>query len=546
MLFGEPNAITTDDIALRGQECPRSGNSPPANPRPVIGKIRRFTFGPTAYDGHPMKAVILNNTVLRDGHQSLAATRMTTAQMLPACADLDGLGFGALETWGGATIDSCLRFLGENPFERLGTLKAALPKTPHMMLLRGQNIVQYTSFPDDVVTAFVKCSAARGMDIFRIFDALNDTRNLVTAVKAVRDAGKHAQGVICYTTSPVHTVDMFLKLGVELEAMGCHSICVKDMAGLIPPHIAHTLIKGLKERVKIPVVLHSHDTAGLAGAAYYAAVDAGVDSIDVSITPFANGTGQPDTVRMIALLEGHPRQPAHNPAALQKLREYFTGVYAELGKFTSPANERVDSDTLCYQVPGGMLSNFRNQLKEQNMGDKFDQVMLEIPYVRECLGWIPLVTPTSQIVGTQAMLNVKFGRWKNLSQPAIDILLGKYGRTPGPVNAELLEMAEKKTGQKRIEGRAADLLEPRMEKLKAELAAKGLPATDELAVLHAMFPQELAKIYAPKPAETAAAAPAKPAAPATPAPASTAPAGPGKRYNLTLGGKVYPVSVEEV
>src|SRR5690606_23251449 len=274
--------------------------------------------------------------------------------------------------------------------------------------------------------------------------------------------------------------------------------------------------------------------------------DPGVDSFDVSITPFANGTGRPDTVRMIALLEGHPRQPAHNPAALQQLREYFTGVYAELGKFTSPANERVDSDTLCYQVPCGMLSNFRNQLIQQNMGDKFDQVMLEIPYVRECLGWIPLVTPTSQIVGTQAMLNVKFGRWKNLSQPAIDILLGKYARTPGPVNAELLALAEKKTGQKRIEGRAADLLEPRMEKLKAELAAKGLPATDELAVLHAMFPQELAKIYAPKPAETAAAAPAKPAAPATPAPASTAPAGPGKRYNLTLGGKVYPVSVEEV
>jgi pyruvate carboxylase subunit B len=504
-----------------------------------------------------MKPVIFNNTVLRDGHQSLAATRMTTAQMLPACAELDGLGFGALETWGGATIDSCLRFLGENPFERLGKLKAALPKTPHMMLLRGQNIVQYTSFPDDVVTAFVKCSAERGMDIFRIFDALNDTRNLVTAVNAVKAAGKHAQGVICYTTSPVHTVDMFLKLGVELEAMGCHSICVKDMAGLIPPHIAYTLIKGLKERVKIPVVLHSHDTAGLAGAAYYAAVDAGVDSIDVSITPFANGTGQPDTVRMVAMLEGHPRCPtgAYDPGVLQRMRDYFSGVYADLAKFTSPANERVDSDTLCYQVPGGMLSNFRNQLKEQNMADKFDQVMLEIPYVRKCLGWIPLVTPTSQIVGTQAMLNVKFGRWKNLSQPAMDILLGKYGRTPGPVDPELLDMAEKKAGQKRIEGRPADLLEPRMEKLKAELAAKGFPATDELAVLHAMFPQELAKVLAPKPAAAPAApAPAAPpAAAAQVAPAApvvghavATPAGPGRKYNLTLGGRVYPVCVEEV
>ncbi len=500
-----------------------------------------------------MKPVTFNNTVLRDGHQSLAATRMTTAQMLPACADLDGLGFSAVETWGGATIDSCLRFLDENPFERLGKLKAALPKTPHMMLLRGQNIVQYTSFPDDVVTAFVKCSAERGMDIFRIFDALNDTRNLVTAVNAVKAAGKHAQGVICYTTSPVHTVEMFLQLGVKLEAMGCHSICVKDMAGLIPPHIAYSLISGLKDLVKIPVVLHSHDTAGLAGAAYYAAVDAGVDSIDVSITPFANGTGQPDTVRMIAMLEGHPRCPTgYDPGVLQRLRDYFSGVYADLSKFTSPANERVDSDTLCYQVPGGMLSNFRNQLKEQNMADKFDQVMLEIPYVRKCLGWIPLVTPTSQIVGTQAMLNVKFGRWKNLSQPAVDILLGKYGRTPGEVDPELLAMAEKKTGQKRIEGRPADLLEPRMDKLKAELTAKGFPATDELAVLQAMFPQELAKVLAPKP-EVAPVAP-QPAAPAAAAPvqpfvgvpAASVPAGPGKKYNLTLGGRVYPVNVEEV
>lgn len=496
-----------------------------------------------------MKAVTFNNTVLRDGHQSLAATRMTTAQMLPACADLDGLGFSAVETWGGATIDSCLRFLDENPFERLGKLKAALPKTPHMMLLRGQNIVQYTSFPDDVVTAFVKCSAERGMDIFRIFDALNDTRNLITAVNAVKAAGKHAQGVICYTTSPVHTVDMFLQLGIELEAMGCHSICVKDMAGLIPPHIAYSLIKSLKARVKIPIVLHSHDTAGLAGAAYYAAVEAGVDSIDTSITPFANGTGQPDTVRMIAMLEGHSRVPSYNQSVLLRLSDYFNGVYADLSKFTSPANERVDSDTLAYQVPGGMLSNFRNQLKEQNMADKFDQVMLEIPYVRKCLGWIPLVTPTSQIVGTQAMLNVKFGRWKNISQPALDILLGKYGRTPGPVDPELLAMAEKKSGQKRIEGRPADLLEPRMEKLKAELTSKGFPATDELAVLQAMFPQELAKVLAPKPD----------LAPAAPPSASTPPAGAAKsvttvvtgsdgvtKYNLTIGDQVYPVSVEDV
>lgn len=500
------------------------------------------------------RPVVFNNTVLRDGHQSLAATRMTTAQMLPACADLDALGFGALETWGGATIDACLRYLGENPFERLGALKAAAPRTPQWMLLRGQNIVQYTSFPDDVVEAFVACTAARGLDMFRIFDALNDLRNIRTAVAAVKRAGKHAQGVVCYTTSPVHTPEVFLQLGEEIAAMGCDSICLKDMAGLIGPQAAATIIRGWKERLKIPVVLHSHDTAGLAGAAYWAAVEAGVDYIDTSIAPFANGTGQPDTMRMLAVLAGHPRCPSYDRARLARLRQHFDKVYLELAKFTSPANERVDSDTLSYQVPGGMLSNFRNQLKEQKMADRIEDVLAEIPYVRECLGWIPLVTPTSQIVGTQAMLNVKFGRWKNLAQATIDILLGKYGRTPGPVDAALLKLAEEKSGQKHIEGRAADLLPPRMPKLKEELRAKGLPDTDELAVLHAMFPQELEKLLKPAPAPAAPTAPVAPppavAAPPAPprAPVALGAIGSGLRrdYAITIDGQRYPVTVEEV
>ena len=332
---------------------------------------------------------------------------MTTAQMLPVAPELDKLGFAGLETWGGATIDSCLRYLNENPFDRLRALKKAAPVTPHIMLLRGQNIVQYTSFPDDVVEAFVNCSAKAGMDIFRIFDALNDVRNLKTAVQAVIKAGKHARGELCYTTSPVHTPEAFVAMGIELEKMGCHSIGIKDMAGLIKPHVAATLVTELRKTVKIPIVLHSHDTAGLAAPSYMAATDAGIDTVEVSIVPFANGTSQPDTIRMLALLEGSPRCPKFDTDAIHKLQGYFEGVYRELSKFTSPANEKVDADILTYQVPGGMLSNFRNQLKEMKMEDKYEEVLKEIPYVRACLGYIPLVTPTSQIVGTQAMLNVE-------------------------------------------------------------------------------------------------------------------------------------------
>lgn len=501
-----------------------------------------------------MATVLFNNTVLRDGHQSLAATRMSTAQMLPAAPILDEMGFAGLETWGGATIDSCLRYLNENPFDRLRALKKAAPKTPQIMLLRGQNIVQYTSFPDDVVEAFVRANAAAGQDIFRIFDALNDPRNLRTAVKTVLACGKHARGEICYTTSPVHTIKAFVELGIELREMGCHSIGIKDMSGVIAPRIAYDMVKELKARVGLPITLHTHDTAGLGAAAYLAAIDAGVDAVETSIVPFANGTSQPDTLRMLALLEGHPRCPTFDPKKLQQLREYFTIVYKELEKFTSPANERVDSDTLVYQVPGGMLSNFRNQLKEQNMTDKFEQVMAEIPYVRSCLGWIPLVTPTSQIVGTQAMLNVKFGRWTNFSQPAIDIALGKYGRTPGPIDASVRELAIKKSGQQPVECRPADLLQPRLGKLREELAAANLPTDDEACVLHAMFPREFAALHK-KPAAVApapAAAPTTPAATPAPAPAAIAPtvtseSGPGpiRNFVLTINGVRTQVTVEE-
>lgn len=485
--------------------------------------------------------------MLRDGHQSLAATRMTTAQMLPAAPILDGMGFAGLETWGGATIDSCLRFLGENPFDRLRALKKAAPSTPQLMLLRGQNIVQYTSFPDDVVEAFVRADAAAGQDIFRIFDALNDTGNLATAITTVKACGKHARGEICYTTSPVHTVEAFVKMGSELRDLGCDSIGIKDMSGVIAPRVAYDMVSQLRRKVGLPLTLHTHDTAGLGAAAYLAAIDAGVDIVETSIAPFANGTGQPDTLRMLALLEGHERCPKFDLKKLAELRDYFTGVYKELGKFTSPDNERVDSDTLIYQVPGGMLSNFRNQLKEQNMADKFQEVMAEIFYVREALGWIPLVTPTSQIVGTQAMLNVKFGRWKTIAPAAADIALNKYGRPPGPVSPELIKLIKDRTSQSPIEGRPADALAPRMTKLREELAAKGLPTDDEACVLHAMFPQEFAKLHAPAPAPAPAPAsvPSAPVAPAASAPSSAVSSG-ALRYRLTIEGRASQVTVEEL
>ena len=484
-----------------------------------------------------MKPVTFNNNTLRDGHQSLAATRMSTEQMIPIAPDLDSIGFGALETWGGATIDSCLRFLGENPFDRLDTLKKLAPKTPHMMLLRGQNIVQYTSFPDDVVEAFVACSAKHGMNVFRIFDALNDTRNLVTCIKAVKKAGQHAQGTICYTTSPVHTLEAFVAMGVELEKLGCDSICIKDMAGLISPSTAGALVKQLKAKVKIPIAIHTHNTAGLGGAAYYAAIENGVDSIDVANVPFANGTGQPDMMMMLAMLDRSDRRPDYDTSKIPAIRVHLEKIYGELKAFTSPNNEKTDADILQFQVPGGMLSNFRNQLKEQGMSERYDDVLAEIPYVRECLGWIPLVTPTSQIVGTQAMLNVKFGRWKMISQPAMDIALNKYGRTPGPINPEVLAEVIKRTGQQPVQVRNADLLEPRMPKLKAELKAKGFDDSDENAVLWAMFPAELEKVLKGE----------KPAAPkpAAAAPSAAASAAVGRKYVLNIDGARHNVTVEE-
>jgi len=471
----------------------------------------------------------------------MAATRMTTAQMLPGAEILDGMGFGMLETWGGASIDSALRFLGEQPFDRIRKVNAVAPKTPQGMLLRGQNIVQYRCFPDDVVESFVSASAAAGMEVFRIFDALNDARNLSTAVAAVRKSGKHARGEICYTTSPVHTTEAFVKYACELKEMGCHSLAIKDMAGVITPTPAAQAIREIKKLTGLPITLHSHDTAGLAASSYLAAIDAGVDAVETSISPFANGTSQPDTLRMLALLEGHPRQPDFDRKKLAELRDYFTKVYKELSAFTSHANEVVESDTLIYQVPGGMLSNFRVQLKEMKMDDRTAEVLAEIPFVRKALGWPPLVTPISQIVGTQSMLNVKFGRWKNFSPQAMDIALGRYGNTPGPIDPEVLKIAEKNTGKERMSGRPADGMEPRMPEIRKELAAKGLPTDDEACVLFEMFPREYEKLHAPPPPAQVPS----PAQGAAPLPSTSLHASGITRMRLSIEGLTSEILIEE-
>lgn len=493
-----------------------------------------------------MNPVIFNSTVLRDGHQSLAATRMKTEQMLPILEALDSIGYGALETWGGATIDSGLRFLKEFPFKRLDAIRAKT-KSKHMMLLRGQNIVAYDQNPDDVVTAFVQKSVSHGMNILRIFDALNDTRNMQTAIQATKKAGAHAQGTICYTKSPVHNIEGFVKMGCELAAMGCDSICIKDMAGLIPPYVAAAIIKGLKQQIKIPVVLHTHETAGLGASAYLAAIEAGVDSVDVGIRPFADGTAQPDHVRMNALLEGASRKSEkYDLKKIAEISAYLKTVYSQLGKFTSHANEVVDTDAITYEVPGGMLSNFRTQLAELKMEDRFNEVFAEIPYVREKLGWIPLVTPTSQIVGTQAVMNVKFGRWKNFIPGAMNIALGYFGRTPASVDPEIQKLAATLSKKDPITCRPADLIKPRMEALCAELSANKLPSDDEHCVIYAMFPQQVKELYNPPaaPSQNPAGAPVV----STTTAASPVVAGAGKTYDLSfsINGQKTSAKVEEL
>lgn len=388
------------------------------------------------------KPVKIVETVLRDGHQSIAATRMRIVDMLPVLEKIDNAGYYAVEAWGGATFDSCLRFLHEDPWQRLRLLKKNLPHTPIQMLLRGQNVLGYTNLADDVVSEFVKRSVDNGVSIIRIFDALNDTRNLETAMRATKEAGGHAQGCIVYTISPYHKDADFVKLGKELVQMGADSICIKDMAGLLRPYEAYNLVKALKAEINLPINLHTHFTSGMGDMTYMKAIEAGVDIVDTALSPFSCSTSQPCTESLVAALQGSAYDTGINLPLLHDLADYFKGVKKDLVEdFNLNTNIPIDPKVLTFQIPGGMLSNLLNQMKEMGVADKYPQLLEEMPRVRAELGYPPLVTPTSQIVGTMAVLNVALGRYKMIPLEVKDLVLGKYGRTPAPIDPEVKRLA---------------------------------------------------------------------------------------------------------
>jgi pyruvate carboxylase subunit B len=431
-----------------------------------------------------MSKIHITELVLRDGHQSLIATRMRTEDMLPICPQLDAAGFWSLEAWGGATFDACVRFLKEDPWERLKKLRKALPNSQINMLLRGQNLLGYRHYSDDVVHAFVKQAADAGVDVFRIFDAMNDIRNLKTSIEAVKQVKKHAIGTLSYTTSPVHDIAYFVSMAKELENMGCDSIGIKDMAGLLTPTLAGELVKELKNAIKLPVHMHSHATSGLASMVMLKSVENGVDIIDTCNSSFSEGASHPTTESMVAALKGTPYDTGMDVAKLQEITAYFKEVRKKYWQYES-AFTGVDTRVLVNQVPGGMISNLSNQLKEQNALDKMDAVLAEIPRVRQDLGYPPLVTPTSQIVGTQAVLNVMTGqRYKSITNEVKNYFLGQYGKAPAEVNPDIKKLA---VGDGEvITCRPADLLEPEMVRLHAE--ADRLAKNEQDVLTFAMFP----------------------------------------------------------
>ena len=447
-----------------------------------------------------MAKVGITETICRDAHQSLIATRMTTEEMLPALPLMDKVGYHSLEVWGGATFDACLRFLNEDPWERLRKIRKAAPKTKLQMLFRGQNVLGYRHYADDVVEYFVQKSIANGIDIIRIFDALNDVRNLQTAINATKKEKGHVQAAISYTISPVHNNDFFVKLAKEYESCGADSICIKDMAGLLTPYNAFELVKKLKKAVKIPIQLHTHYTSGVASMTYLKAIEAGVDIVDTALSPMALGTSQPPTEPLVATLQGTEYDTGIDLNLLTEIAEYFKPLrekYLASGLMSTKVLG-VDINTLKYQVPGGMLSNLVSQLKQQGKEDKLDEVLKEVPEVRKDLGSPPLVTPTSQIVGTQAVLNVLMGeRYKMVTKETKGICKGEYGRTPVPIDDEF---RKKIIGnEKAITCRPADLIKPELEKLKKECAEWTEQPEDVLS--YALFDQVAVKFFEQRKAE---------------------------------------------
>jgi pyruvate carboxylase subunit B len=432
--------------------------------------------------------VNITDTTLRDAHQSLIATRLRTEDMIPLAREIDKCGFFSVEAWGGATFDSCIRFLNDDPWERLGALKSELTHTPIQMLLRGQNLVGYRHYPDDVVDKFVSAAHKNGVDVFRVFDALNDIRNMKRSMAQVKKAGAHLQGAICYTTSPVHTTQTFIDMAIELHALDCDSICIKDMAGLIMPRAAEDLITGIKKSVDTMVCLHSHSTSGIAPMSYQAAIEAGVDILDTAMSPFAMGTSQPPTESVVASLKNTPGDTGIDLLTLRSVRNVCLKIREKYGGLLNPISERVDSDVLIYQLPGGMISNLVSQLQEQDALDRMDEVLTEIPHVREDLGYPPLVTPTSQIVGTQAVLNVLVNgeRYRNVTQEVRDYVRGWYGKSPAPVSDEVRHHII--GDEEVITVRPADLLEPAYERMKAEAVEAGLVKKDEDILTYIIYP----------------------------------------------------------
>ncbi|MCB1620466.1 MAG: sodium-extruding oxaloacetate decarboxylase subunit alpha [Thiothrix sp.] len=444
----------------------------------------------------PAPRLGITDVVLRDAHQSLFATRLRLDDMLPIAAKLDQVGFWSLESWGGATFDACIRYLGEDPWERIRELKAAMPHTPQQMLFRSQNILGYRHYADDVVEKFVERAAVNGVDVFRVFDAMNDPRNMELALKAVKKQGRHAQGAMSYTLSPVHNLQLWLDLARRLEDFGSDSICIKDMAGLLKPYAGYELVKALKETVSVPIHIQCHATTGMSTATYLKCVEAGIDNLDTSISSMSMTYGHSPTESLVAILEESGRPTGLDLPLLEEIAAYFREVRKKYARFEGSL-KGIDSRILVAQVPGGMLTNMENQLREQGAADRLDQVLEEIPRVREDLGFIPLVTPTSQIVGTQAVLNVLTGeRYKTLSKETTGLLRGEYGATPAPVNAELQQRAL--AGDEPVTCRPADLLQPELERLTRELGALGQEKSLRLetgerlvddVLTYALFPQ---------------------------------------------------------
>jgi pyruvate carboxylase subunit B len=483
--------------------------------------------------------VLVTELVLRDAHQSLLATRMRTEDMLPICDKLDRAGFWSLEAWGGATFDACIRYLKEDPWERLRQLKKVLPKTPIQMLLRGQNLLGYRHYSDDVVEAFVKKAAENGVEVFRIFDAMNDLRNIRVSVQAVLKAGKHAQGAICYTVSPVHTIEHFVEQARELEAMGCQSIAIKDMAGLLTPPRAVELFAALSTSVKRPLAFHSHTTVGVANICMYLAVQNGARHVDTAISSLSWGTSHSPTESMVVALQGTPYDTQLDLALLQDIGAYFRGARKKYHQFESEYAE-IDTRVMISQVPGGMISNLSNQLKEQGALHRMNEVLAEIPRVREDLGFPPLVTPTSQIVGTQAVLNVLTGqRYKSITNEVKLYLQGRYGRAPGKINDAVRNMAI--GNEEVITCRPADRLKPEMHRLREEIGE--LAKSEEDVLTYAMFPEIGRKFLEERAAGTLKPEELKPPVgaevPAAPAFAPT-------DFNVTMHGETYHIRVTGV